>query len=221
MLEGSHGRKPKQERAQTSLDRMLGAAETLLMERTSGDLTIAEVSAAAGVPVGSIYFRFKDKEELLRAVQQRIGQRLAAEHGNLVATAEAHGTGLEMRAIALVDALAEFLLRESAAIQAMIAIATRNAALVPAGRAVQADLVEKLVGCLMGCRGEIRHPQPETAVRMAVRMLYATFARQIGIARPGPAGDPADWAELKLYSAQMVLGLLLWDRGFPDKDGPG
>lgn len=56
---------PKQERARKRQSAILAAAETLLVEGSPTDISTTSVALKAGIPVGSIYRYFEDKEDIL------------------------------------------------------------------------------------------------------------------------------------------------------------
>ena len=64
-------KEPKQNRSKASLERLLNAACELLTENGYKDFTLQEVSKRAKVSIGSIYNRFKSKEDLIRLLQVR------------------------------------------------------------------------------------------------------------------------------------------------------
>ncbi len=63
--------KPQQARSQETLERILDAAAQILETKNFETLTIAEVVKKAGTSVGAFYGRFKDKEALLQALDER------------------------------------------------------------------------------------------------------------------------------------------------------
>src|SRR5439155_8476116 len=65
---GRPSREPLQGRSRASFERMLEAAEKLLVERGSDEFTLSDVSKAGKVSIGSIYCRFDSKDDLIRAV---------------------------------------------------------------------------------------------------------------------------------------------------------
>ena len=69
--------RPKQARAERTLHRLLDAAEGLIEERGLGDVSIPEIVRRARSSVGGFYARFRDKNELLRALEERFFQRAA------------------------------------------------------------------------------------------------------------------------------------------------
>src|SRR5437868_6332491 len=62
---------PKQARSERTLYRLLDVAEALIVEEGLGGLSIPEVARRAGSSVGGFYARFRDKNELLRALEER------------------------------------------------------------------------------------------------------------------------------------------------------
>src|SRR6185436_14876416 len=66
---------PKQQRSRQTLTRLLDAAEALLDENGLDAATVPAIAERAGVSVGVVYRRFRNKDELLRAVYERFFQR--------------------------------------------------------------------------------------------------------------------------------------------------
>lgn len=56
---------PKQERARKRQSAILAAAEVLLTEGSPTDISTTAIAMKAGIPVGSIYRYFEDKEDIL------------------------------------------------------------------------------------------------------------------------------------------------------------
>jgi TetR/AcrR family acrAB operon transcriptional repressor len=59
------------EEAQATRERLLDAAETLFCERGVTRTSLAEVATAAGMTRGAVYWHFKDKADLFRAMCDR------------------------------------------------------------------------------------------------------------------------------------------------------
>ncbi|MBI9107548.1 MAG: TetR/AcrR family transcriptional regulator [Spirochaetales bacterium] len=62
---------PRQVRSQETMDHILDAAAQILETKNFEELTIAMVVKKAGTSVGAFYGRFKDKETLLQALDER------------------------------------------------------------------------------------------------------------------------------------------------------
>src|SRR5215472_5444023 len=62
---------PKQARSERTLQRLLDAAEALIKEKGHAAVSIPEIARRAHSSVGGFYARFRDKNELLRALEER------------------------------------------------------------------------------------------------------------------------------------------------------
>jgi AcrR family transcriptional regulator len=96
---------PVQARSRDRLQRVLDAAERVLSDEGAEALTTTRVAEAAGVPVGSVYRFFADKDAIVEA----LALRYWAEFGEIVA---ALTEGLESEpakdpAAVIIDALAD------------------------------------------------------------------------------------------------------------------
>lgn len=80
---------PRQRRSREVMERVLEAAQALLVDDGLEGLTIAGVAERAGTSVGGVYRRFRDKDHLLAAVKTRLLEELEdtletrLSHGNL------------------------------------------------------------------------------------------------------------------------------------------
>ena len=99
-------RKTKEE-AQVTRERLLDAAENLFRERGVTRTSLAEVATAAGMTRGAVYWHFKDKADLFRAMCERATLPLDAafEHGCAEACGDPLGT-LRTLAIGALTSLA-------------------------------------------------------------------------------------------------------------------
>ncbi|MBI9050821.1 MAG: TetR/AcrR family transcriptional regulator [Anaerolineaceae bacterium] len=62
---------PQQARSQETMQNILDAAALILERKNFEELTIAEIVHEAGTSVGAFYGRFKDKDALLQALDER------------------------------------------------------------------------------------------------------------------------------------------------------
>lgn len=59
---------PRQERSRVALARIVEAAAKLMARKGSDNFSMAEVAEVAKIPLGSIYRRFKSKDDIIQAV---------------------------------------------------------------------------------------------------------------------------------------------------------
>ncbi len=88
-------RPPQQKRSRAAMERILQAAQTLIAERGTSALTLADVAERAGVSVGSIYSRFSGKEALIAATQEQWLDHVTAYQQALYADAAARSDDFE------------------------------------------------------------------------------------------------------------------------------
>lgn len=68
---------PLQERSQKTRDRLIEALESLLREGTFEQATVADIAERAGVSVGAVYRRFRNKDAFIPVLFDLYFQRLA------------------------------------------------------------------------------------------------------------------------------------------------
>jgi len=68
---------PRQARSKRTQESLLDALETLLQQRFFEQITIQEIAEQAGVAVGTVYRRFRNKEALLPALYRRLDRKMA------------------------------------------------------------------------------------------------------------------------------------------------
>jgi AcrR family transcriptional regulator len=64
-------RPPQQARTHESLERLLDAAESMLQDKDFDDIHVRDIALRSGTSVAAFYRRFKDKDALLHALQER------------------------------------------------------------------------------------------------------------------------------------------------------
>jgi AcrR family transcriptional regulator len=69
--ESSLRRAPTQRRSRERVERILGAAATLIAQDGSDAIRMSEVAVKAGVPIGSLYQYFPDKAAIIRTLASR------------------------------------------------------------------------------------------------------------------------------------------------------
>ena len=84
-------------------DRLVAAASEVVYRQGAAVSTLADIAAAADVPLGNVYYYFKTKEEIIAAVVQAHAEQLTAG----LAALERRHRSPKTRLKALVDVLAE------------------------------------------------------------------------------------------------------------------
>jgi AcrR family transcriptional regulator len=189
-------RPPKQKRSQESLERVLAASMDLLEEQGFDAFTIQDVSRRADVSVGAIYARFGNKESLLRAVHRHAMESLRPEH-EAVATADGRpDQGTRDVVIAAVHMIADIFRGNEKLLRAFMHLGAVDEVISRRGSEMSTDLARQFESTVLAHRREIAHRNPETAVDVAFRMAYCTFARQVMYGPAFESDRPIGWDEL-------------------------
>jgi AcrR family transcriptional regulator len=205
-------RPPKQKRSQESLVRVIEASTRLLEERGFEAFTVQEVSQRADVSVGAIYARFGSKENLLRAVHRHSMEALR-EANEAVSALDGGPTQSAREAIvAAVRTVAGIFRGNEPLLRAFMHLGAVDEEISRRGSEVSTDLASRFEATILGHGDEIAHPKAQTAVDVAFRMAYCTFARQVMYGPTFESDRPIGWDELADEIGNACAAYLLEER---------
>ncbi len=167
---------PQQDRSRDSLRRLLRAAAQLLQEKGLEGATIPRIAAHAGLSPGTVYRRFRDKDALLRTLL-RESLRSADRGSAALLTPDFVRTNSLPE---LVRTIVQGTLRGYRKNAGLMRALTQFARSYPsAAFRREMDLIEvrnfrRIVDALLTKRDEIEHPDPDTAVPLA--LMLTAFA---------------------------------------------
>jgi AcrR family transcriptional regulator len=170
---------PRQPRSQETLDRIVEAAYAITSREGFEAATLMQIASAAGVAVGTVYSRFRDKEALLSTLHERattrsrrfIEERFLMERS----PDQTLKTILEemiRSSVELARSMAGF---QRAAFQRALtdpAFAEREAEV----RNVLAQATRKV---FLARRNEIGHPDPDRAVQFFVTLYVSVITEHV------------------------------------------
>ncbi len=196
-------RPPQQARSQQTLERLLDAAEAIIGAEGIDNATVAQIAQRAGSSVGAFYTRFADKEALLRCVLERF-------HEQALATAEAVLEPTRWLGMPARDALEHmmlFMLRILQERRGIIQALTVRAAADPQMSALAQRLSDHIVRHMRALIAHnayaVSHPDPDTAVQVAVWLVLSAMEARVlyGSDHPARLSDQTVAAEI----ADMVV----------------
>ena len=193
-------RHPAQARSARRIEALLDAAAELLRDREPEAISVRELAARAGVPTGTLYQFFHDKDAVLQALAVRF---LAAMPGVLDAVLASGRNDWSNTVGRVVDAYAA-MVREHPAIRRLWLSGTLDAATRRLERETDATLATRL-GALLREQAGTRRGTPEqwrTLVALIDGLLRHTFTDD-------PHGDPIALREARRAArayAATVLG---------------
>lgn len=205
-------RRPQQGRSRQSLERMFEATEKLLSQRGSDEFTLNEVSENGKVSIGSIYYRFKNKDELIHAVLTQITNEIADEQREVMQHVAATCKDLTHAIILVVEGLASTLHRRAGILRPLMNRARHDQTVARMGKCCYAQMSISAHMVLLAFRSEIRFPEPEKAVASVYRILYSSLARYLGLGSDMDSALEGDWDELKSDLCHMCFSFLTTPR---------
>lgn len=189
-------RRPAQARSARRIEALLDAAAELLRDREPEAITVRDLAAAAGVPTGTLYQFFEDKDAVLQALAVRF---LAAMPGVLSASP----TGDWAATVGgVVDDYAA-MIREHPAIRRLWLSGTLDAATRRVERETDATIASSL-GALLRRQAGTRRGTPEqwrTLVAMIDGLLVHAFTDD-------PGGDPVRLSEARRAARAYAADVL-------------
>lgn len=169
---------PRQARSQRTLEKLLDAAERILLARGLEAVTVPEVVREAGSSVGSFYARFPDKRALLETVHERACTRTLEQAALLLDPARWRDASLD-RIIDTGVRMAVQIYGSRRNIMNAFAVAFAGDPGFAARRARSAkDIRDRLARLALTKRDEITHPDPERAIDMSLRAVTATLEQR-------------------------------------------
>ncbi len=172
--------RPKQARSEQTLYRILDAAEALIEQKGLADASIPEIARHAGSSVGGIYARFRDKNELLRAIEERFFNELSERLEELTRPERWVGAPIPEIARAGVAELVHVFREREALIRAFLYRAVQDPEFRKEGLRFRRKVSDRFATLLRPRFEEIDHPDPELAIDLGVQFAFGLM-HQIAI----------------------------------------
>ncbi len=196
---------PKQERSERTLYRILEAAEALIAEKGLAGLSIPEIARRAKSSVGGFYARFRDKNELLRALEERHFKHLS-EHLDAVAD-EARWENATAAQIVrgAVDELVDVTNYHRQMMVAFLYRSIQDPVMREDAVRFRREVEERLRRLLMAHCDGFDHPEPGLAIDLGIQTAFAIMQQHvlIGVTRAG--GRVLDDQEIKTEISNIFL----------------
>jgi len=177
---------PQQERSRRTLENLLSATIRTLHESGLEGATIPRIAAAAGVSPATVYRRFKDKKDLLRAAFMHMLEASQAHNRMHLAKGLSRPT-LEQTARRFIEVnFAQF--RNNGQLLGALKQfmeADGESKFRKAARSITEGNLQMIFEVMLTHRKEIAHENPERAIRIAV--LTATNAIETNFFKPNTA----------------------------------
>ncbi len=196
---------PKQARSERTLYRLLDAAEALIAERGLAGLSIPAVVTRAGSSVGGFYARFRDKNELLRALEERFVRDITARLEALADTRRWADAAVEDIVAAAVDELVSVTEERRELIRAFLFRAVSDPAIREHAIDFRRRAAERMGAVLLAKAPAITHPEPLVAIDVAAQAAFALMQNHVLLDGTRAAGRTLTSVELRREITRLVL----------------
>ncbi len=170
---------PKQPRSERTQERLLRAAEKLILEKGLADASVPEIARRAGSSVGGFYARFPDKDALLRALEERFFAEMLTRVAKLADAGRWGEAPIAEIASACAGELVAVVRERRNLIGAFLHTSTRDPALLADAIRFRAATAERIATLLLPRRDELRHPEPRLAIDLGVQFAFALMLQLV------------------------------------------
>lgn len=172
--------RPKQARSEATLHRLLDAAEALIQEKGPGEVSIPEIVGRAGSSVGGFYARFKDKDHLLRALEERFLAEMRDVLDELAAPERWRDASIpDIVRAGVATLLRIFRERRPLLVTFMARAAQGQGPELQEILGFRREVSARFVALLQSRRENLGHPRPEVAVDLAVQLVFGLMHQMI------------------------------------------
>jgi AcrR family transcriptional regulator len=178
---------PKQVRSERTLHRLLDAAEALIEENGLSEASIPEIVRRARSSVGGFYARFRDKNELLRALEERFFREQRVRVERLTKPDGWGDATLPEIVRSCMRELVEVFRSRQALIRAFVARAVVDVSFRGEALRFEREVADKVGALLLSRPGAIHHPQPERAVALGVGIVFGSMIAAVLFGDPSHA----------------------------------
>ncbi len=188
---------------------MLRAAEALIKSKGFEALTTAEVVRRSRTSIGTLYARFGDKTALLHAVQDRVQAREEAAMRAQLAKVDWDSLSLEESVRQMLEIKQIAAEGDGRLFEAFVVHGATDPVLRAQGYRHKAVMEGLEIEVLMRHAGQIGHPDPEDAARVASRLAQAAQEEYVQRSLSGvslPTAAPPDLLLQRL--AEVIIAYL-------------
>jgi AcrR family transcriptional regulator len=199
---------PKQSRSERTQERLLRAAEKLILEKGLADASVPEIARRARSSIGGFYARFPDKDALLRALEERFFAEMLERVAKLADAGRWADASIPAIARACADELVTVFRERRNLIAAFLHRATRDPELLAEALRFRAQTAERIAQLLLPRGGELRHPEPRLAIDLGVQFAFALMLQLVVVGDVRAGGRVLSDRELQREIERNFLAYL-------------
>jgi AcrR family transcriptional regulator len=199
-----------QARSRRTRQSLIDAGFRLLEEQGPEGLTVGSVSALAGVAPGTVYRRFGDKDGLLSALQEEFTAGFRQEFGQRMEGRAAPGERSARESVDVaVRALADTFEAHERLLKVFVVVGMRDEHVLATGSRASHEGGRLFHDLLWPHRDRFTGADPEAAIDMAHRMIYASCMHRVLLGSNHESPTSLTWQQLADELSRAVALYLL------------
>ena len=202
---------PIQERSKASLARLLKATRDLISERGSEEFTVQEIADRASVSIGTVYSRFENKDNLVRATIVSSLEQLGREVAQVVQETLETCETLEAFIPQYIQDYARTLLSNGPLLRVTMDRAVYDPFVSRIGNHRGRESSRAGANAILQFSEQIAGPSHAIKADAAYQVIYATLARQLSLGTTVESTSIFDWEVLEGQLGEMILEYLRSD----------
>ena len=190
---------------------ILDAALGIIEEHGRNGLQVVDVCRRAGCSNGAFYYRYRNREALLRALHAREVERVMHDAAAMFRSLNVRSGDLPSLMRAVVGQCAKWLERYHVLMSTFMQWGADDAEMGNANEAVIGAIKDSFVATLLARRAEFLHPRPARAAESCFYVVFGAMSEVRGL-RPGGAGKHrvrVSWDDLLADLPNMCLAILV------------
>ena len=168
---------PKQKRSRETFEKLVSAAQALILERGVAATTVHDIIDRAGVGVGAFYARFDGREALMGYMRERLWSEATRGWDEFLDPPKWHHAPASGVVTGFVRILVVWNDQHASMQRAYLVDALRHGDRAVLARMAELDnvIADRVTALLFERVDQIGHPKPVTATRVATLQLLATL----------------------------------------------
>lgn len=190
---------------------MFAATEQFMLERGSENFTLRDVSTRGEVSIGSIYLRFRSKDNLVREVIGHRLERIVHDEREMLIRAIGESPNLADFIPRYVAAYAEMLRRHAPFLRLIMERAQHDPLVAEPGKETARRSEHSSTEAMLRYRHEFGGDDHELKANAAYQIIFSTLARYLSLGSVAETRSESEWTSLKTELGRMTVAYLKQD----------
>jgi AcrR family transcriptional regulator len=172
----------KQQRSLQTFERLLAAAEALLLELPFDEVSVNDICVRAGLSVGAFYRRFESREGLLQVLHENYTERAVHLQAAALSPERWEGVPLEEMFVQVIEEITKVTQQNSGLLRATAHLADSDPDFAAREGKIHAEFHACMTRLILLRVDSVGHPRPRTAAEFCAWQLGAALFYRLQVA---------------------------------------